>query len=415
MKLRQTLLGIALSFSTIGVIATSVDNQAYQEIYDQQKQQEVKVKQALDSEFISTKDEETLENMLVSFDKAKNKDNRESLNGIISQEKKVLDKVETNLVSEESNVAKEEHATLSGDVKKLIKKLDEPFILKADKQEAKELETQLTKVKEAKKVKPVREVADAAKTLSLKIHGNQKEAKELSLALKTINEESAKLSEKKYVFESDKKSLEKDRKENTQFFKDADDLAVIKKRKSDSDSLLSSVSDKRDKTETDFKDNEEKSRDLATSIEKLVADGKLTTEEKTGLTNHLNQLNDSLALKEYQPGDLKTNYDGQKSDYDSFLKNSNKKIAEEKAQAEKEAKEQAQKAQEEARRAAENSQKESSVSSDGWHQAPAGYKYLKVTSGLTYGQVKIPGNFSLISEAEASNYRPGHGNGSAKQ
>jgi hypothetical protein len=50
-----------------------------------------------------------------------------------------------------------------------------------------------------------------------------------------------------------------------------------------------------------------------------------------------------------------------------------------------------------------------------WHQAPAGYKYLKVESGKTYGQVKNPGNFSLITEAEAANYSPGHGNGSAKQ
>ncbi|QBO37145.1 hypothetical protein EQG49_12115 [Periweissella cryptocerci] len=58
----------------------------------------------------------------------------------------------------------------------------------------------------------------------------------------------------------------------------------------------------------------------------------------------------------------------------------------------------------------------STVTSDGWHQAPAGYKYLKSASGCYYGQVKNPGNFSLISADEAyASYRPGHGNGSAKQ
>lgn len=56
------------------------------------------------------------------------------------------------------------------------------------------------------------------------------------------------------------------------------------------------------------------------------------------------------------------------------------------------------------------------VSVGGWTQAPAGQKYLKDSSGCYYGQVKNPDNFSLISEADAyANYRPGHGNGSAKQ
>lgn len=415
MKLRQTLLGIVLSFSTVGIIATSADSQAYQEVFDQQKKQEVKVKTALDSEFISTKDQATLKQDLKSFEKAKSKETRKELTKRIEQEDAVLKTVQTNLVVEESKVAQKEHTDLSEDVAKLSKKAKEPFILNADKEKLKDFETKLSDLESSKKVKPVRQTAKQVQALSLTIHSNQKEAKGISADLKNLNKQSDELSKKKFLLEADEKELEKDRKENSQFFKHAESLEKIQKRKSESAELVSSISTKREKTETDFKDNETKTRELVTSIDKLIGEGKLTSKEKENLTSHLDKMNQSLALKNYNPGDLGEHYDSHKNDYDEYLKNSDKKIAEEKARAEKEAAEQAKRAEEEARQATENAQKESSVTSDGWHQAPAGQKYLKRSSGLTYGQVKNPGNFSLITDSEAANYRPGHGNGSAKQ
>jgi hypothetical protein len=131
-------------------------------------------------------------------------------------------------------------------------------------------------------------------------------------------------------------------------------------------------------------------------------------------------LNNALGLKDYEPGDLATNFQSLKMDYDSSLSTSNQRVAAaKKAEQEKAAQEKA--AQEKA--AAEAAQQQAAASASpasstvvgGWYQAPAGYKYLKGDSGKTYGQVKNPGNFSLITDSEAAAYTPGHGNGSAKQ
>lgn len=160
----------------------------------------------------------------------------------------------------------------------------------------------------------------------------------------------------------------------------------------------------------------------------MLDDGDLTKDETKELTTAKTTLEDSLALKDYSPGTLKDDFAALDSQYDSAKTSSDKRIADKKKEAEaaakaereKQAKEQAEaaeqaKANEEANQANANQATPSPSLVGEWYQAPAGYKFLKVESGKTYGQVKIPENFTLITDSEAQSYSPGHGNGYAKQ
>lgn len=413
MKLKQTLLGIILSFTTAGAVATSVNSDAYQKIYDKQNQQEILVKKALDSEFIATDDKEKLENDLKEFTEAKTSQTKKSLDRLIDQEKENLEKTQTNLTVTESKVAKKELTTLQKNITDIQKKSQESFVLNEDTKNSEDLKSEVAKLTSAEKVKPIRLVATKADDLSKEMSENQATTKKIVEELKGFKKQSEELGKKKYINEGDKKALEKDSKENSHFFKDADNLDTVKKRQEDSKKLITDVDTKQKTTESDFKENEAKSRDLLASSEKLLAEGQLNETESTKLKDQTNKLKSSLELKDYQPGDLGSEYITQKSEFDQQLKVSDQRIEEANKKAEAEAKEQARKEAEAQKKAEAESAGPTLVGE--WHQAPPGKKFLKSQSGKTYGQVKNPGNFNLITTEEAANYSPGHGNGSAKQ
>ncbi len=413
MKLKQTMLGIVLAFTSAGAVATSVNSDAYQEVYDKHNQQEILVKKALDSEFISTDDKEKLENDLKEFTEAKTSKTKKSLDRLIDDEKENLEKAQINLTETESKVAKKELTILQKDITAIQKKSKEKFVLNEDTKIAEDLKSEVAKITSVEKVKPIRLVATKADDLSKEMSENQTTTKKIVEELKGLNKQSDELVKKKYVNEGDKKSLEKDSKENSQFFKDADNLDTVKKRHEDSKKLVTDADTKQKETELDFKENETKSRDLLSSSEKLLAKGQLNESESIKLKDQVDQLKSSLELKDYQPGDLGSKYSTQKSEFDQQQKVSDQRIEESRKKAEAEAKEQAKKEAEAQKKADAESSEPTLVGE--WYQAPPGKKFLKSQSGKTYGQVKNPGNFNLITIEEAANYSPGHGNGSAKQ
>lgn len=233
---------------------------------------------------------------------------------------------------------------------------------------------------------------------------------------------------KDYLSERDKKDLTQNKAVNQTFFEDADEKTAVEERQSDSAKLIENIRQKQEATAKEFKDYEFKAKSLIKETTLLLDDGDLTKDETKELTTAKTTLEDSLALKDYSPGTLKDDFAALDSQYDSAKTSSDKRIADKKKEAEaaakaereKQAKEQAEaaeqaKANEEANQANANQATPSPSLVGEWYQAPAGYKFLKVESGKTYGQVKIPENFTLITDSEAQSYSPGHGNGYAKQ
>lgn len=435
MKLRRELLGIVLAFSTAGIIASGVDANAYQEVYDQQEKQERKINQALSSEFISTEDQQQLEQSLDRMDQAKQSETRRSLRVLIEEETTHLSEVQKRLVEKEAQVAKTELSQLTENVSELNKKSQETFITAEDLQQVEQVKNQLTGLASVEQVAPIRTLSEETKELSNQIRANQTELIALVDDLKEANQQATDLSSKKYMQASDKEELTNNQKENSRYFDDADSIEQVKNRKSKSTALLARLQNKQEESEKDFQKYEDQSKELIKSATALLSEGDLTTEEKNQLTEYNQLLSKALALDAYTPGDLATNYQVFQTTYEQALKSSNERLAaakkkadeeaaqkaaQEKAAQEKAAQEQA--AQQAAAQAASNAGASSTASqapaptlSGEWYQAPDGYKFLKVESGKTYGQVKIPGNFTLITVEQAANYTPGHGNGSAKQ
>lgn len=447
MKLKRTLLGIIFSFSTVGIMATAVDAESYQEVYDQQDQQEKQIQAALDSEFISADDHKLLEKELEHVNEAKENETRQSLRAMIAEEEKQFSKVKERLDVKEAEAAKVEHAQLTKDFSSLEEKGEEPFVVAEDAQQIESLKDELTNLDSTEKVQPIRTLASKMDELSTQIGDNQTQLIQLVDELKELHQSAEELSKNQYVLASDKEALENDEKENAQFFEDADDVEVVESRINDSKALIDGLQTKQQETEQDFKENEGQANELLQSANSLLSKGDLTTEEKEALHEVSQTLSNSLELKDYEPGDLAENYSVLQTKHDDLSDKSNERIAEAKKKAEQEAAEAKKKAEQEAAKKAEKAAQEkaeakkrasqqsdnnssksnnssstksndstsSTTVSGGWHQAPAGHKYLKVSSGKTYGQVKNPGNFSLITVEEAAKYSPGHGNGYAKQ
>ena len=444
MRLKQRVTGIVLAFLTVGVVVTAEYESGYQHLYDTHKKQETTIKKALSSEFISLEDQQLLENDLSTFEEAKNSANKESLREIMSKEQKNIVKVEQNLLESEGEIAKEELVILTKEVEELEKKTKEPFILSADAKEVETLKKHTLRLTNVKQVEPIRELTQDLDELTAQMTTNQTKTIEVVDDLKGINKETKELVKHKYLLVSDKKILEEEQKDNASFFKNADDFKIVESRLLTSKKALESIKTKVENTEKDFQEFEQPIKELIKSANDLLNKGKLTKEEIADLKTQIKVINEALGFKNYQPGDLSEHQNSLKANYDKIKENSDKKIAEAKKKAEQEAKERAKKeeaarlkaekeAAEQAKRdeitrqqaeaeaqrqaeAANNNQEPGSLSLVGdWYQAPPGYKFLKVESGLTYGQVKNPDNFSLISASEAANYRAGHGNGSAKQ
>lgn len=122
MKLRKELLGIVLAFSMTGIIATSVNANAYQDVYDQQEKQEQKINKLLQSVFISEDEQSTLEHELSSFDQVKDRENRQGLLDLIAQSEATLAKVEKSVSSAEANAVKTELSQIKTQLDALAKK-----------------------------------------------------------------------------------------------------------------------------------------------------------------------------------------------------------------------------------------------------------------------------------------------------
>ncbi|KPG70619.1 hypothetical protein [Enterococcus sp. RIT-PI-f] len=427
MKLRKELLGIVLAFSMTGIIATSANANAYQEVYNQQEKQEQKIKTLLESEFISADEQSILKNELSTFEQAKNSQNRQGLLSLIAQSEEQVSQVSQSVASMEANAIQTELGQVEIQIDALAEKSDEAFISKEDQDQIKDLVEKYQTVSDTKEITPVRALADEAKTLTEAVTDNQKELISLVDTLKADNESSDTLLKKPYLSDSEKKELNQNKADNQQFFEDADVKQAVVDRQEASSKLIETVSQKQAATAKDFKSYEDKAKSLINETKSLLSNGDLSDDEKTELTSAKTQLEDSLVLKDYTPGNLKTGFTDLDDQYTNAKTSSDKRIADKKkaaAQAEREKQEKEQAAQ--AKAAEEASQASSNQTSSNqstpspslvgeWYQAPDGYKFLKVESGKTYGQVKIPSNFTLITATEAQSYTPGHGNGYAKQ
>lgn len=413
MKLKQTILSIAVTFLSVGAVTTTVDSSKYQQIEELQAKQEVKIKKAIASEFITPEETQILNTDMENFRRAQKTESRKKLLEMIDKEKSTIKKIEKNLLDNEAKTAKKELSELKNQYRTLEVQSKESFVFKEDKNKVVEIKKEIDQLpKNTKKVQPIRAISIKVGELSASIRKVQTEAKSASDKLKELNNQSEELSEKNYLGSTDRDALEKDREKNSQLIKNSDSISAIETREKESKELIDRLSKKSDETEKDFKDNEENARNLSKFIETLLKEGELHSDEKTELNKIAKTLNDTLDLTEYKPGDLGKNYSAQKENYDKYEKNNLDRKAEKKKKEEEEkaTKEKAKKEEEEKKR-----KEAASSNSEEWHKAPAGKRYLDKESQLTYKQVKNPSNFEEISEEEAAKYKPGNGNGSAKQ
>ena len=437
MRLKRALVGIILSFSASGFIATGVNEGAYGDVFAEHGQQQGQMNALLSSEFISSDDQQLLSAGLKQMIESKQHDTRREIRQTMDDQKQLIEDVTLNNQVNEQKVAQDEVGSLKEQLKQLEEQSEQPYIVKEDEAQVANLVSQLDSVSSSPTVAPIRVLASEVATFSSEMTQHQKEMHATVDDLKAFNEETRTIMKSKYLLASDKKALEQDSKENQKYFKDADDLASLATRKSESQELIRMIQVKVDETTDEFASFEKDARELVKSSENLLSKGDLTKEEQKELQQHIGLVNNALNLKEYSPGDLESAMGDLDASYDDLHEKSEERIAEAKKKAaeekaKREAEEEKRKAEEEKRqreaqaaaeeaRQQEVQQQQAQASSatptlvGEWYQAPAGYKFLKVESGKTYGQVKNPGNFSLITTAEASNYSPGHGNGSAKQ
>lgn len=416
MSIKKKLVGIVLSFAAVGGIATNTYEASYQKIYDEHETNKTEMLKIMGSEFISDSDKSMLENQLTRFADVKDSDVKSKLTDLIELEQENIETVQQAIVKNEATVAKKEINVLQTELDKLTSKSEEPFILKEDALLIDKLQQEIKMLDTSVKVKPVREIAQEVDDLSIQLIDNQKQAKSSVEELKEFNKKLEDLSKHEYVLVPDKKLIKETQKENAELFDHVDDLQVVKDRQKESNQLVEKITTKIKDSEFDFKEHGPKVKELINLSNKLLSEGQLEDSEQEQLNSYVTVIKDTLEKKGYNPGDLKKHYERIQPEYETLLKNSQKRLAEAAEKAAAEAKRQAEetrKQEEEARKQAE--QAAGPTMNGDWYQAPAGFKYLKVTSGKTYGQVKNPNNFSLITEAEAANYSPGHGNGSAKQ
>lgn len=419
MTFKKTVAGVIFSFFMVGTVATSAYESGYQEIYNQQEEQEKLVNTALQSEFISAQDKKQLEDNLSSFEKAEKNENKQALNKRLTAQKNELEVVEERLVVEEKKTAKEEYKALTKDIKALETKSKEAFVRLEDEEEVESLKEEIAQLSSVEEVKPVRDIAVTLPELSKELANNQAETIQVVDELKKESKEVEALAANQYVLADDKKALEDNIKASSSFFKDADNFEKLQSHRKEFKLVVEEVKQRIKETETDFKQFGPKTNELVKKVDDLLAKESLTADEKEALTKEAKKVKAALEKKGYQPGDLKQLNEQLSQTYQQYEKVSQERLEEARKKAEAAAKKQQQeeaRLQQEAQAASsQQASNQSGVTdSSGWTHAPAGSKYLS-KSGKTYNQVKNPGNFSLITEAEAANYSPGHGNGSAKQ
>lgn len=430
-KINKKLLGIVLTFFTTGLIATGMDSSAYEDVYAQQDRQETAVKKLLQSEFVSAADHKELQQTVNAVNQAEKRATRGTLQKKITAEQQLLKQIGERAKSAEKQAAAKEWEQLDRTLADLATASDDPFTEKNDIASLAQLQIQASVLKTSAKVAPIRDLATDAEDLAQTLGANQQQLKTLTGELKKTNQTIGTLLKKQYLLAADKEALVAEEQSNRDFFEKADDLQLLQARQEKSRETAEAIAKRLADSEADFKEHRGAADKLLAAVTGLLTDNQLEPAEKTQLQEKQQQLSAFLQLKGYQPGDLGSGHEALQTEYEAAVKAVNKrKAAAEKAAAEKAAAEQKAREEAAAQAAAQAAQGAAAQPqalagsgtttptpsvSGGWHQAPDGYKFLKVESGKTYGQVKNPNNFSLITVAEAANYTPGHGNGSAKQ
>lgn len=417
MKLSRETIAIILAFITAGSVMTTVDAEAYQTVYKEHDRQEQKIKKVLASEFVSAEQQKQLKKDLKAIEQAEKKETRHSLRSRLAEEKVLIAKIQKSAAAKEAQTAQTELAKLTDAVTALEKKKAEAFIDADDFKEVENVSAKYKQLTAAKQVAPVRTFTYQVKGLTSRIDKNQAKLVAVVNELKEANKSAAELAEKKYLSEKDKATLTAEQKKNEQFFADADSYQTVQQRRDTSKSLLKDLASKHEKIEKEFSENEKPATELIESTKALLASSDVSAEEKEQLTKASQALTDTLQLKEIEPGQLNTHYQALQTNYTDISASSERRAAEAKKKAEQEAAAAAAAAAQAEKQNNATAQASAAAPTQvgGWYQAPAGYKFLKPDSGKTYGQVKNPGNYQLITAAEAANYSPGHGNGSAKQ
>lgn len=207
MRLRRDLLGIVLSFLTVGTFATSVDADAYQELYNQQDRQEETIKETMASEFTTEDDHQELQDYLDQIAEAEKSETKTSLQSLINKEKDFLASVKERNSDKEANVATSEIKKLEKALNTLKSKSEEPFILSSDQDKLNNLSHQMTDVRSSKMVAPVRDLSADISKLASVMGRNQQKILKLVDSLKEANKQADSLAKQKYLTDDEKKSL----------------------------------------------------------------------------------------------------------------------------------------------------------------------------------------------------------------
>ena len=188
MKLKQTILSIAVTFLSVGAVTTTVDSSKYQQIEELQAKQEVKIKKAITSEFITPEERQILNTDMVNFRRAEKTESRKKLLDLIDKEKENIKAIEKNLVKTEAEMAKKELSELKNQYATLEVQSKEAFVFKDDKSKVVEIKKEIDKLpKNIKKVQPIRSISFKIGELSASIRKIQTEAKSATDKLKELN------------------------------------------------------------------------------------------------------------------------------------------------------------------------------------------------------------------------------------
>lgn len=420
MKLRKDIVGIILSFSLVGAVATGVDAASYKGVMERQSKQEIQIQKKIASEFVSKDDQQRLEQDLIEIKDNKNKKTRRQLDEMMSKEDSFLVEVDERIEKKETEVAQNEQTKLASQFKKLEEESQEKYIVETDLIKVKDLDNEFKELQTPKKVKPVRSLATKIENLSEQMKGNQTVLTGLVNDLKKENSVSEKLEKNRFVSEQDKKMLATKQTENKKFFDNANNIETVKECKEASQAFNKEVETKKSEIEKDFTASEEKAKKLVTSSDKLLLEGNLEADEKKKLEDQSKKTKDALALTKYESGDLTKYYGEHQETYDDLSKKSEdrKKETERKAKEDEKKREvtEVETIKDDSEVISDNEQAGGVIpTGGGWNRPPDGYVFLKVDSGLTYRQVKNPTHYLIISEADGQKFEPGHGNGSAKQ
>lgn len=420
MKLKSNIVAVILIFSFTGLFANKVDTQAYQKVYLQQEEAESESEKILESEFISKGDKKQLRQKIEYITENKNSQTRKKIKSEINEENKLILKIKENINEEEAKVASEEIEEIISDLDMLNEKVQESFFSKKDVLKVTSLKENAIGLSETDKVVPIRELKKKLTESTIEIEENHQEIISLVNSLKELDVEIENLSTKKYLLKNDKKDLLAIQKQNAPYYKSADDIATLVSLNRSSKEKVSDLTKKQQFTHEDFEKYGNQVNKIIEETNDLLENGNLNKSEEIELNKMNQKLNDLLKLRDYEPGDLAEQSVIAAKSYETHLDSSNERIAEEKRlEAKKIAAEKQALERVEAQR---ESEEQSQLNQSGeltlvgqWYQAPIGYKFLKGDSGKTYGQVKNPNNFQMITSGEAANYSPGRGNGSAKQ